>query len=79
MLHNDEKVLLDTNDVLIALSVCAVTDETAKLALSKLKELIGVEAHSTYMVTNGEAGMYRNLKISITSEPSPMSKRLYIK
>jgi len=71
--------LIDTNDVLLALSVCAVTNPTANLALSKLQELRNVEAHSTYMFTDGEEGMYRNLKIDITSEPNLISNRLYIK
>ena len=79
MLFNDKEALLDTNDVLLALSVSARTDEVAKLALSKLEELRGVQAHSTYMFTDGEEGMYRNLKISITSEPNLISKRLYSK
>ncbi|MCL2354518.1 MAG: DUF1846 domain-containing protein [Oscillospiraceae bacterium] len=77
MLFNDEKVLLDTNDVLLALSVCAATDEVAELALSKLKDLQNVQAHSTYMFTNGEEGMYRYLKICITSEPNLKTNRLY--
>ena len=79
MLLNDKEILLDTNDVLLALSVCAAKDETAKLALDKLQELRGVQAHSTYMFADGEEGMYRNLKICITSEPNLMSNKLYIK
>jgi len=79
MLFNDKDVLLDTHDVLLALSVCAQSDETAKLALSKLQELKNVQAHSTYIFTNGEEGMYRNLKICITSEPNLLGNRLYIK
>ena len=79
MLLNDEEVLLDTNDVLLALSVCAATDEVPKLALSKLQDLRNLQAHSTYMFTDGEEGMYRNLKICITSEPNLISNRLYIK
>jgi len=79
MLLNDEEILLDTNDVLLALSVCAATDEVADLALSKLQDLRDMQAHSTYMFTDGEEGMYRNLKICITSEPNLISNRLYIK
>ncbi|MCL2342169.1 MAG: DUF1846 domain-containing protein [Firmicutes bacterium] len=79
MLLKDEDVLLDTNDVLLALSVCAVTNPEANLALSKLQELRDVQAHSTYMFTDGEEGMYRNLKIGITSEPNLISNRLYVK
>lgn len=79
MLLSDEEVLLDTNEVLIALSVCARTDKQAKLALSKLQDLRGVQAHSTYIFADGEEGMYRNLKICITAEPNFMYNKLYIK
>ena len=79
MLLNDKEVLLDTNDVLLALAVCAKENESAKLALSKLQDLRSLQAHSTYMFTNGEEGMYRNLSICITSEPNYMNNKLYIK
>ena len=79
MLFNDKEVLLNTNDVLLALSVCAATDKTAAATLSKLQELKNTQAHSTYIFTNGEEGMYRNLKICITSEPNWMTNRLYFK
>ena len=79
MLYGDKEVLLDTHDVLLALAVCAASDEVAKLTLSKLQDLRNVQAHSTYIFTNGEEGMYRNLKICITSEPNFMTKRLYFK
>ena len=79
MLLSDEDILLDTNDVLLALSVCAVKDPVAEKALSKLQDLRNVQAHSTYMFTDGEEGMYRNLKICITSEPNLISNKLYVK
>ena len=79
MLLADKEALLDTNDVLLALAVCAQTDEVAKLTLSKLQDLRNVQAHSTYMFTNGEQGMYRKLKICITSEPNFMTNKLYFK
>jgi len=79
MLLNDDEVLLSANDVILALSVCAATDDKAKLALSKLQDLRGVQAHSTYMFTDGEEGMYRNLKINITSEPNKISDRLFMR
>jgi len=78
MLLNDKEILLDTNDVLLALAVCAKEDKTAELALSKLQNLRNAQAHSTYIFTNGEEGMYRNLRICITSEPNYMNNKLYI-
>lgn len=77
-LKNNEKLLLDTNEVLLALSMCAVTDKTAKSALDKLKELKDVKAHSTYMFADSEESIYRDLKIQITSEPNLISDKLYI-
>jgi len=78
MLLEDEEILLDAEDILPALSVCAVTNPTAGMALEKLKELRGVEAHSTYMMTEGEEAIYRSLKICITSEPNLMYNKLYV-
>ena len=78
ILQEEEKVLLDVKDVLLALSVCAVTNPTASMALEKLKELNSTEAHSTYMFTDSEEETYRNLKICLTSEPNFMYNKLYI-
>jgi len=77
-LSKDDKILLDTNDVLLALSVCAVTNPMADIALSKIKELQDVQAHSTYIFRDGEIESYRNLRISITHEPNLLSDKLFI-
>ena len=78
MLSGEEKVPLDVGDMLPALSVCAVTNPTAGMALEKLKELNGTEAHSTDMFTQAEETVYRKLKICLTSEPNSLNDKLYI-
>ena len=78
-LSGNKEYLLDINDVLIALSVCAVTNPTVELALSKLQELNGCDAHSTYMFSEAEEKVYRNLKIELTEEPNFNSNKLWIR
>jgi len=74
---NNRDNLLDINDVLTALSVCAITNPMASIALSKLKELNGTQAHSTYMLSGAEEKIYRNLKINITEEPMVTMAKLF--
>jgi len=77
MLSGKEKTRLDVGDILPALSVCAVTNPTASMALEKLKELNNTEAHSTEMFTESESKVYRELKICLTSEPNSIGDKLY--
>jgi len=74
---NNSNILLDINDVLTALSICAITDSRANIALSKLKELEGTQAHSTYMLSDTEEKIYRSLKINITAEPMITENKLF--
>ena len=78
MLSGEEKALLDVGDILPALSVCAVTNPIASIALEKLKELNNTEAHSTDMFTEVEEAVYRKLKICLTSEPNTIGDKLYV-
>ena len=59
---------LTLSEVLTALSICSVTNPLAAKALSCLPKLKGVEAHSTYIVTNGDKKALKDLKINITCE-----------
>lgn len=60
---------LQLQEVLIALSICAVTNPVIKKALNNLSKLNGNDAHSTYIVTGDDAKVLKNLKINLTSEP----------
>ena len=60
---------LHMDEVLIALSMCAATDSLAKLALEKLPELKGCQAHSTVMLTEGDFKVFKKLGVELTNDP----------
>ncbi len=68
---------LNANDVLIALSVGAVTNPTAQVALDHLKGLSGVQAHSTVILGNDDEQILRKLGIDLTCDPNYPSENLY--
>ena len=61
--------LLDLSEVLIALSICAVTNELVKNALEELEKLRGCDAHCSYIIGKGELNALKNLGINLTCEP----------
>ena len=60
---------LHTDEVLMALSICAVTDEKAKLAVEQLDKLKNCEAHSTVILAHVDERTFKNLGVHITCEP----------
>ena len=60
---------LHTDEVLIALSVSAATDETAQLALNQLPTLKGCQAHTSVMVSSVDMKQFKKLSIQATFEP----------
>ena len=60
---------LHTDEVLIALSMCAATDSLAKLALEQLPKLRGCQMHVTNMLSNADAKTLNKLGIQVTNEP----------
>ena len=68
---------LHTDEVLIALSICAATDPEAKRAMDQLPKLQGCEAHSTVILSHVDEQMFRRLGVNITYEPKYQSSRLY--
>lgn len=61
--------VLHLDEILIALSISATTNPTAQLALSKLVQLNGCEAHSTYIVSQEDHNVFRKLGINLTCDP----------
>ena len=68
---------LNAGEVLIALSICAVTDTYAKFASSKLAELKGSEAHCTAMLSRAEEQLLKKLGIEVTCDPEYSSCNLF--
>ena len=68
---------LNANEVLIALTIGAVTNPTAQLAVEKLHELTGVQAHSTVMLNKDDEQILKRLGIDVTSDPVYPSENLY--
>lgn len=70
--------LLSLQEVLIALSICSVTNPIVEKAISKLSKLKGLEAHSTFMVYNGDLDALKQLGINLTCEPIFYSNNLFL-
>ena len=68
---------LHTDEILIALSICAATDPTAALALEQLPKLRGAELHSTVILAGSDEHVLRKLGFNVTCEPARETKRLY--
>ena len=68
---------LHMDEVLIALSICAATDERAARALSCLSMLEDCEAHASVILASVDETIFRRLKVNLTSEPNYETKRLY--
>jgi len=70
---------LHTDEVLIALSVSANSDENARRTLAELSQLRGCDVHSTVILGSVDEGILRNLGVQVTCEPIYQSKSLYKK
>ncbi|MEG2310836.1 MAG: DUF1846 domain-containing protein [Clostridia bacterium] len=60
---------LNLQEVLIALSICSATNPIIENAINNMDNLKGCEAHASYIVTDGELNILKNLKINLTCEP----------
>ena len=68
---------LNCEEVLIALSICAVTDERAKRAVDNLAKLKGCQAHSTSILGKTDDQLMRKLGIEITCDSVFPTENLY--
>ena len=63
------KYFLDLPEVLIALSICSVTNPIIERAINELEKLRGCDAHSSYIIEKSELNALKNLGINLTCEP----------
>ncbi len=68
---------LHTDEVLIALSICAATDNNAQLALEQIPNLRGCQAHSSVMLSSVDIKQFKKLNIQLTSEANFENKKYF--
>ena len=69
--------LLHIDELLIALSIEALTNPDAKLAYEKLDDLRGLEVHSSVILSQVDVGVFKKLGVNLTCEPRYQTKKLY--
>ena len=60
---------MHTDETLLALSICANTDENAKKAMAQISKLRGCEVHSTVILSQVDERIFKRLGINLTCEP----------
>ena len=60
---------LHTDEVLIALSICAATDPLAEQAMEQLDKLRGCEVHSSVILSSVDEKTFKRLGVNLTCEP----------
>ena len=71
-------ISLDLGETLIALSISAATNPTARLATEKLKDLRSSEVHLTHIPTPGDEAGLKKLGVNLTSDPEFSTKDLFV-
>ncbi len=70
---------LHTDEVLLALSICAATDPKAELAMQQIDKLRGCEVHSSVILSEVDEKTFKKLGVNLTCEPKYQTKKLYHK
>ena len=70
---------LHTDEVLLALTISALTDEVAQKAKEQLKNLRGSQAHFTVILSEEDEKLLRRLGIHVSFEAKYETKQLYHK
>ena len=70
---------LHTDEVLLALTICAMTNPTAERAKEQLSKLSGSDAHFTVILSEEDESLLKRLGINVTMEPQYEVNKLYHK
>ncbi|MGN0795141.1 MAG: DUF1846 domain-containing protein [Aristaeellaceae bacterium] len=70
---------LHTDEVLLALSICAATDENAARAMAQLPLIKGCEVHTSVILSSVDVNIFKRLGVNLTSDPQYQSHSLYHK
>ncbi len=74
---SSRNVALSAEEVLMALSISAVTNPVAKYAMDKLEQLKNCQAHSTVILSKGDEQVFRKLGIDVTCDDEFLSTNLF--
>ena len=64
---------IHTDETLLALSICANTDDNARKAMEQISKLRGCEVHSTVILSQVDERIFKRLGINLTCEPKYQS------
>ena len=68
---------LHTDETLIALTICAVNDPNAALALEQLEKLKNCQLHASVILARVDENVFQRLGLHITCEPVYQTNKLY--
>lgn len=68
---------LHTDEVLVALSICAFSSKTAEIAMQQLEKLRECEMHSTVLLAQIDNKTLHKLGLNVTCEPRYQTKKLF--
>ena len=68
---------LHMDEILIALSISAVSDANAARAVEALSLLFSCEAHSTVILSHVDENVFAKLGMNLTCEPKYQTKKLF--
>ncbi|MBQ5889905.1 MAG: DUF1846 domain-containing protein [Clostridia bacterium] len=68
---------LHTDELLVALSICSVSDDNAKYALEQVKKLVNCNVHSSVILSQVDMNILKKLGLQVTCEPVYQTKKLF--
>jgi uncharacterized protein (UPF0371 family) len=71
-------VSLDVEETLIVLSISALSNPAAQMALENIKHLRDCEVHLTHIPTPGDEAGLRKIRVNVTCDPQFSSKSLFM-
>ncbi len=75
---NTDKLSLNLEEMLIALSISATTNPSAQVAMGHLKDIRGTEVHMTHIPSLGDEVGWRKLGVNLTTDPNFAGTQLFI-
>ena len=69
--------LLHVDEILIALSIAAVSDPAAAQAYAQIPKLKGLEVHSSVILSQVDVTVFKKLGMNLTCEPRYQNKKLF--